>query len=246
MVVLYIELLSHWSRHVIPLPCDVLTVRTGWLRKEAPQGSCCQFLGHLPDPALRVVREEEELLLRVPVEGSQEPVAVVFVPLSDEGPGEVTHGLRHRPVLVNCVIHLIFGARALLDLGHPGLVALELYRGVVLPDASAARDRFARINVQLRVVSAAVPLRTRLVLVLEHLDSCMRLPEVRSDEPLRSSEGVIEVLFGCIVLVNRPSVVLSQEFEETSSLVLPDSSQTTGGDHDAVTVWVAGEGLEQV
>ena len=54
----------------------------------------------------------------------------------------------------------------------------------------------------------------------------MRLPEVRSNQPLRPSEGVVEVLLGGVVLVAGSTIVFSDEREESSPLVLPDRGLT--------------------
>ena len=74
----------------------------------------------------------------------------------------------------------------------------------------------------------------------------MGFSEVRSHQPLGPGEGVVEVLLGGVVLVGRPPVVLTDELEEPGPLVLPDGGRTGAGDHDPVTVRVAGEGLQQV
>ena len=54
------------------------------------------------------------------------------------------------------------------------------------------------------------------------LNASVRLPEVWSDQPLGSGEGVEQELLGRVVLVNRLPVVLAHELEEAGSLVLPD------------------------
>ena len=54
-------------------------------------------------------------------------------------------------------------------------------------------------------------LRTRFVIILEDLDTSVRLPEVRSHQPLRPGEGVVEVLLGGVVLVAGSSIVFSYE-----------------------------------
>jgi hypothetical protein len=56
----------------------------------------------------------------------------------------------------------------------------------------------------------------------------MRLPEVGPDKPLGPGEGVVEVLLGGVVLVDRPTVVLAQEPEEAGPLVLPHGGLACG------------------
>ncbi len=60
------------------------------------------------------------------------------------------------------------------------------------------------------------------------LFTCVRLPKVWPDEPLGPSEGVVEVLLRGVVLVDRPTVVLAQEPEETGPLVLPHGGLACG------------------
>jgi hypothetical protein len=60
------------------------------------------------------------------------------------------------------------------------------------------------------------------------LFTCMRLPKVGPDKPLGPSEGVVEVLLRGVVLVDRPTVVLAQEPEETGPLVLPHGGLACG------------------
>ena len=51
--------------------------------------------------------------------------------------------------------------------------------GVVrFPHAAAPRARLAAVDVERGLVGAAVTLRTRLVLVLEHLDTCNNVPSI--------------------------------------------------------------------
>ena len=62
----------------------------------------------------------------------------------------------------------------------------------------------------------------------------MRLSEVRSDEPLRSGEGVEEELLGGVVLVDGAPVVLPDEAEEAGPLVLPDGGVPVAVHQDLV------------
>ena len=51
--------------------------------------------------------------------------------------------------------------------------------GVVrFPHAASPRARLAAVDVERGLVGAAVTLRTRLVLVLEHLDTCNNVPSI--------------------------------------------------------------------
>ena len=50
----------------------------------------------------------------------------------------------------------------------------------------------------------------------------MRFPEIRTDQPLGSREGVEEELLGRVVLIDGLAIVLTHEREEAGSLVLPD------------------------
>ena len=68
--------------------------------------------------------------------------------------------------------------------------------------------------------------RTGFVIILEDLDTSVRLPEVRSHQPLRPGEGVVKVLLGGVVLVAGSTIVFSDEREESSPLVLPDRGLT--------------------
>ena len=110
----------------------------------------------------------------IPVKRGEQAICVFLVLNLDESSAEVVNGLRHTPVLVHRVVHLVLRAGALLVRGHLLLVALKLDRGVVLPHASAPRHGLAAVDVQLRVVLPAVPLGAHLVCVLEHLDTCGR------------------------------------------------------------------------
>ena len=95
--------------------------------------------------------------------------------------------------------------------------------------------------------------------------TCVRLSEVRTHKPLGPRERVVEVLLGGVVLVDpwrknhvknkqqkyksslsRPAVVLPDEGEEASPLVLPDSCGPRAGDHHLITVPVTCETLQQV
>ena len=63
----------------------------------------------------------------------------------------------------------------------------------------------------------------------------MRLPEVRSDKPLRSGEGVEEELLGGVVLVDGAPIVLPDEAEEAGPLILPDGRVSVAVHQDLVT-----------
>ena len=50
----------------------------------------------------------------------------------------------------------------------------------------------------------------------------MRFPEIRTDQPLGSREGVEEELLGGVVLIDGFAIVFTHEREQAGSLVLPD------------------------
>jgi len=166
--------------------------------------------------------EQVEVLNKIPIKWGQQAECVLLVFNLDKSSTEVVHRLGHGAVLVDGVVHLVLGARALLHRGHLLLVALKLDAGVILPHASSAGHRFAAVDVQLCVVLPPVPLGTHLVCVLEHLDTRVRLSEVRSNEPFCARERVVEILLRRIVLVNRSPIMFAQELEKASSLVLPN------------------------
>ena len=74
----------------------------------------------------------------------------------------------------------------------------------------------------------------------------MRFSKVRPNQPLCPGEGVVEVLLGGVVLVGRPPVVFPDELEQSRPLVLPHGCRARAGDHDPVTVGVAGETVQEV
>merc|ERR1719150_467378 len=211
MRILHVHLLALRRGHVVPLPADVLGVGASGATEHSPQRGRGQLLRHLPDEALRVVGEEHEPLVPVDVERRQQPVPRLLPHLLLEHAAEVGHLCWHGVVDVDGVVDLVLGAAALLHRAEVLLVALETDRVVRFPHAASPRAGLAAVDVERGLVGAAVTLRTRLVLVLEHLDTCVRLPEVRPHEPLRPGEGVVEVLLGGVVLVARPAVVLPDE-----------------------------------
>ena len=73
------------------------------------------------------------------------------------------------------------------------------------------------------------------------LNASVRLPEVWSDQPLGSGEGVEQELLGCVVLVNRLPVVLAHELEQPGALVLPDGRLVLAVDDDLVARALAAE-----
>ena len=95
-----------------------------------------------------------------------------------------------------------------------------------LPHSPSPWTRFTAVNVEWGLISSTMSFRTWFVIILEDLDASVRLPEVRSHQPLRPSEGVVEVLLGGVVLVAGSTIVFSDEREESSPLVLPDRGLT--------------------
>ena len=107
---------SHLGRgDVVPLPVDVPTVRAAGLAEHSPQGGRGQLLGDLPHAALRVVREQHQVLLTVDVERSQEAEGVVWVVLPLEDSTEVLDLGGDGVVLVDGVVDFVLGAGAGLD-----------------------------------------------------------------------------------------------------------------------------------
>ena len=123
MLIWHILLLSCSCSHIIPLPGDLLWVRAAGAGEHAPQGGGGQLLGHLPHPALRVMRKQHQPRVPVQVERRQQPPVWPLLP--GEGAREVSHLGRDSGIDIDCVIHFVLWAGAFLEWGEVLLVTLE-------------------------------------------------------------------------------------------------------------------------
>ena len=69
----------------------------------------------------------------------------------------------------------------------------------------------------------------------------MRFPEIWTDQPLGSREGVEEELLGRVVLIDRLAIVLAHEREQAGPLVLPDGCLVITVNNDLVARTLATE-----
>ena len=68
-----------------------------------------------------------------------------------------------------------------------------------------------------------------------YLNSSMWFSKIRPNQPFRSHSCIKQKLFRCVVLIDGPSVMLTNEFEQTGTFILPNCGWAITIDYDSIT-----------